>query len=87
MGHAAGMGGLGAPELLIVLLLLGSVVLPLWGLVDAARRPDGQFQAAGQNKTLWIVLNALGLLVWGFGAVVALVYLLVIRPKVAAAPA
>ena len=77
------MGSLGAPELLILVLLLGSVVLPLWGLVDAARRPDEEFRAAGQNKTLWIVLNALGLLVWGFGAVVALVYLLVVRPKVA----
>lgn len=81
------MGGLGAPELLILLLLLGSVVLPLWGLVDAARRTDASFHAAGQNRTLWIVLNALGLLVWGFGAVVALVYLLVVRPKVAAVAA
>jgi len=29
---------LGAPELLIVVVLLGFVVLPLWGIIDAAMR-------------------------------------------------
>jgi hypothetical protein len=81
------MGSLGAPELVTLLLLFASFGLPLWGLVDAARRDEARFRAAGQNKTLWIVLNALGLVVWGVGAIVALVYLLVVRPKVAAVAA
>ena len=33
------MGGLGAPELLIILFILGGMVLPVWGIVDAAIRP------------------------------------------------
>lgn len=33
------MGGLGAPELLISIFLLFTMVLPIWGIVDAAVRP------------------------------------------------
>ena len=40
--------------------------------------------AAGQNKTLWIVLQAVGLIV-PFGFILAIVYLAAIRPKVIAA--
>jgi hypothetical protein len=50
-------------------------------LVDAARRPEWAFRAAGHNKTLWIVLEAIGIVF--FGVVLALIYFLAIRPSVA----
>ena len=65
------------------ILALASAALSIWALVDAISRPVWAFQAAGSNKTLWIVLEAVGFFVCGL--VLALIYLLAIRPKVAAA--
>jgi hypothetical protein len=71
---------LGGPELLIVIVLLGFVI-PLWGILDAAVRPDSQWTAASQNKVAWILLQVfLGVI--GTGA-----YFLAIRPKLVAAAA
>ena len=79
------MGGLGAPELIIILFMLLLPAVIIWGIVDAASRPDAAWVAAGQNKTVWIVLQAVGLVFCGLGALVSVVYLLAIRPKLAAA--
>jgi hypothetical protein len=65
------------------ILVLVSVGLSIWALVDAISRPVWAFQAAGSNKTLWVVLEAVGFFVCGL--VLSLIYLLAIRPKVAAA--
>jgi uncharacterized protein YybS (DUF2232 family) len=75
---------IGALELLVI-LLIGVVpyALIIWALVDAASRPDGAWQQSGQSKVLWIVLLAVGLLVCVIGVVLALVYLIAIRPAVA----
>lgn len=67
---------LGAPELLIVIVVLG---LPLWGAIDAATRPDPQWTAANQMKILWIVLQL------ALGPLAAIVYFVAIRPKLIAA--
>jgi hypothetical protein len=75
----------GAPELVIIAVVLVSIAVPVWALVDAAQRPDTAFRAAGQSKTLWIVLSALGLVVPVLGPVLPVVYLLAIRPQVRAA--
>jgi len=73
---------IGPPEMLIILLLaILGLVFPIWGIADAAGRPDSAWARAEQNKTLWIVLQAVGMLVC-FGWILAAVYLLVIRPKV-----
>ena len=70
---------------LFILIGLVFLAVPIWGIVDAAQRPDSQWQAAGQNKTTWIVLMAAGALFCGIvGFVLALVYLLSIRPKLQA---
>ena len=66
-----------------LILSLAALVISIWALVDVLRRPDWAFQAARQNKTLWVVLNIVGLFVCGL--VIGLIYLLAIRPKVAAA--
>jgi hypothetical protein len=72
------MGGLGAPEILILFMLLFGFVLPIWGIVDAATRPDPVWTAAGQNKVLWIVLQIV------LGALGAIIYFVAIRPKLVA---
>jgi hypothetical protein len=69
------MAGLGAPELLIIFLLLAFIVLPIWGIVDAAVRPDALWAATGQSKILWIILQVV------LGTLGALIYFAAIRPK------
>ena len=76
----------GPTEVLLITFLIipFGLVFPIWGIVDAAGRPDSAWERAEQNKTLWIVLQAVGMLVC-FGWILALVYLTVVRPKVRAA--
>ncbi len=85
------MVGLGPLEVLFVAaLLLGlpSLLITLWGIIDAANRPDYAWAAAGQNKLLWILLQAGGLVITGIGGLImAIVYLAAIRPKVRAGEA
>ncbi|HEV3363988.1 MAG TPA: hypothetical protein VG795_07585 [Acidimicrobiia bacterium] len=72
---------LGAPEILILLMMLALFVIPIWGIVDAATKPDAAWTAAGQSKVLWIVLQLV------LGILGAIIYFVAIRPKlVAAAP-
>ena len=60
--------------------------LAIWAVIDIAQRPESAFQAAGQSKTTWLLLVILLTLFCGLpGAVLALIYLFAIRPKVAAA--
>jgi hypothetical protein len=70
--------------LVLVFLVVGlaGTVFWLWALVDALRRPDQQYTAAGQNKVLWLLVVLLGHFIG------ALIYLLVARPQLerAAAP-
>jgi len=68
-----------------LLLWPAALVLVIWGIADAAGRPEWAWTAAGQNKTLWIVLQAVGLIFCLVGLVLAIVYLASIRPKVQAA--
>ena len=69
------MFNIGPSEVLVILVVgLVGVALPVWGIVDAARRPDAAWQQAGQNKTLWIVLQAAGLALCGVAAVFAVIY-------------
>jgi hypothetical protein len=70
------MGGLGAPELLIILFIL---VLPIWGIIDAAIRPDAVWAATGQNKIVWVLVQ---IFLWTLGAII---YFVAIRPKLVAA--
>jgi len=59
---------LGAPELLILLLTVVPYGVIIWGIVDAASRPEWAWQAAGQNRVLWIVWSCPGLVDTGFQA-------------------
>jgi hypothetical protein len=71
------VGGLGAPEVIII-ALVPMMALPAWGIVDAALRPDASWQAAGQSKIVWVIIQ---LFLWTLGSVV---YFAAIRPKLKA---
>lgn len=69
-----------------LILGIGSLVLVIVAAVDASRHPDWAWQRSGNNKALWIALPIVLLLLCGFvGGILALVYLLSIKPKVVAA--
>jgi len=70
-----------AGAVFLVLLCVFAALLGvwIWGLVDAAKRPEWAYVDAGANKTLWVVLVAV------LGWVLAIVYLAAIRPGVRAA--
>ena len=69
---------IGAPELLILLIPLVAFVLPAWGIVDAAIRPDNVWSAAQQNKLVWVVVQIV------VPVIGTIVYFAVVRPKLTA---
>ena len=71
------------PDLLITLLvLLLGVGVPLWAVIDAAKRPAVAFYSAGSNKVAWIAVIVVAFFL-GIGLLLGGFYLLVTRPKVA----
>ena len=76
---------LGPVEALFVLAMLALVALPIAGAVDAAAKPSHAWKAAGQDKIVWVVLPAVGLVIPGLGAIAAIIYFVAIRPKVVSA--
>jgi hypothetical protein len=67
--------GLGALVILLMLLMLG---LTIWAAVDVAQRPA----EALPNKTWWLVGIIAGtVLLSPVGSIVAIVYLLKVRPR------
>lgn len=68
---------------IIVALLVVFLGVSIWAIIDAASRPSEAFTAVRESKALWLTLIAiftLSLVIVGF--ILALVYLLSIRPKV-----
>jgi Na+-driven multidrug efflux pump len=66
-----------------LLVLAGGVVIAVFGVVDAAVTPDASFRAAGKSKVSWIVAIAATTIVFlPMGGVVAIYYLVAVRPKV-----
>lgn len=74
------MGPLGVA---LMLIALGLLALPVAGIIDAARRPSLQWTRVGLSRRTWIVLMALGTVLGlgVLGVVVALEYLISVRPK------
>lgn len=69
-----------------ILLGLAFLVVPIWTIIDAAGRPAWAFERAGTNKTLWIVLPIVGVILCGLlGLVAGIIYFASTRPKVIAA--
>jgi Protein of unknown function (DUF2516) len=72
---------LGLVEVIFVASLV-LLVVPIWAIVDALLRPDSQWAAADQNKVAWVVALAVTTFLLGpVGLIVAIVYLVSVRPK------
>lgn len=57
--------------------------IPLWAIIDASMKPSRVFVAAGSSRAMWISLMAVFVLfVAPIAAIISIVYLLKIRPKV-----
>jgi uncharacterized protein DUF2516 len=74
---------LGATATLLVLAI--PLMLTVWALLDAARRPEWAWALAGRRRVVWMALILFGAMTVLIGVVVASVYLVRVRPAVAAA--
>jgi hypothetical protein len=74
------------PDLLIGLLFLfiplGFLGLSIYAIVDVSSHSKVDFYVAGYSRTAWIVVIGLLTLLYGFGSLIAVYYLIVVRPKV-----
>lgn len=67
---------IGPQELLVVLIFFGlGGVVPVWGIIDAAVRPEHQWREANQSKVVWVLVQVF------LGFIGAVVYFAPIRPK------
>jgi hypothetical protein len=57
----------------------------VWALLDAARRPEWAWALAGRRRVVWIAAIVFGAMTVLVGLVVATVYLVRVRPEIAAA--
>ena len=77
------MGDIGAPELLILLMLVGGLVGLVgfvWGLASIATTPESAFEAAGRSKGKWLaVMLVTGFLCMPAGAVAGWMFVLTAR--------
>jgi hypothetical protein len=55
-----------------------------WALLDAARRPEWVWALAGRRRVVWLAAILFGALVVVVGLVVSTVYLVRVRPALAA---
>ena len=70
---ASGLKLVGLPTVMLGVYLVAFplVALPIWGAIDAARRPEAQWAAAGLNRRNWINVQVIGaFFVVGFVAAV-----------------
>ena len=68
-----------------VLLFSAPLALSLWALLDAAKRPEWAWALAGRRRVVWMAAIGFGVMTLLVGVAVATVYLVRVRPAVAAA--
>jgi Protein of unknown function (DUF2516) len=80
------MGASGAIWTIVAFfLLLGAIAIAVWAIVDAVRRPRQAFSLAGSSKGLWVTLLVVfAVLAFFVSTALGVVYLVRIRPRVAA---
>jgi hypothetical protein len=74
-----------AGALVGVLVLAAPLVLTVWALLDAARRPEWAWALAGRRRVVWMAAILFAAMTVVASVVVSTVYLLRVRPQVAAA--
>ena len=70
---------------LLVVVCALPLALTVWALLDAARRPEWAWALAGRRRVVWMAAILFGTFALVVGLVISLVYLLRVRPEVAAA--
>lgn len=79
------MPNLGITEFIVLgglFLSAFTFAIVLWGVIDAAQRPDSAWAAIETSRTLWIGLMAGGLILcFPAGLVLTVYYLVSIRPR------
>jgi hypothetical protein len=81
-GMLALLGGL----MLVSLAALASLALTIWAIADVCRHSELAWRRIGQSRAVWVGLLIAGWLVTGVASLLlALVYLIAVRPKVMAA--
>jgi hypothetical protein len=82
------MPNLSPPQLLAVLLVIGTLVsVPVAAIADAMSFSPAQWQQVGHHRKTWVTLMAVGILGLGvLGVAVAIEYLRTVRPKLQIAP-
>jgi len=69
-----------------LVLIVGCLAFSIWAIVDAARKPNEAWRAAGKSKVLWIVLIAVPLgIVPPLAPIMAFLYVVAIRSRVVSA--
>ena len=81
---------IGPVEFLVIvsisILAVAPLVLGIWAIVDAAKRPEAAWLAIGKSRAMWITLIAVFTFFCNLvGLVLSIVYLTSIRPQLAAA--
>jgi hypothetical protein len=77
---------LGPSELVLIAFIfvmpIASLLVVVFAVIDAAGRPESEFEAIQQNRTLWIVLPIVLTVLGAIGGLIAgLIYLVSIKPK------
>lgn len=79
------MLNLGPTELLVILAIVASWVIPVWAIVDAAVRSEADFAAIGASKATQLVVLAVSAIVCGLiGTIISAIYLLTTRRQLRA---
>jgi hypothetical protein len=68
-----------------MVVLATPLMLTLWALLDAARRPEWAWALAGRRRVVWLAAILFGAMTVILGVVISSLYLLRVRPAVAAA--
>ncbi len=61
--------------IVFAIIMLAFFAVFVWGLVDALRRSDEEWAAAGQSKWLWVVVILVA------GVIGVVLYWFMVRPK------
>ena len=70
----------------VSILAVAPLVLGVWAIVDAAKRPEAAWSAIGKSRATWIVLIAVFTIFCNLiGLVLSIVYLTSVRTQLAAA--
>jgi hypothetical protein len=68
-----------------MIVLAVPLMLTVWALLDAARRPEWAWALAGRRRVVWLAAILFGAMTVVVGLVISTIYLVRIRPDVAAA--